>query len=181
MQEAGDILFIGERKQLVFHVVPHPSRLGHFDEVYLRAVGAPSTSRSAAAVAFLDPSTGAGWLSRGAAPRLMPMPLTPEVTTDVIAVWPAEGPIQNLWIEPSTTKVATPEPDMSPRRTMSSISFASFAVSVIPPFAVDVVPPSAVYLFAPFLVYLFAPFAVSLLRHRGTAVRPEPLLEPPLE
>ena len=162
MQEAGDILFIGERKQLVFHVVPHPSRLGHFDEVYLRAVGAPSTSRSAAVVAFLDPSVGAGWLSRRAAPRLMPTRLTPEVTTDVIAVWPADGPIQNLWIEPSTTKVAKSEPDTLP-----------YAVYLIPPFAVYVIPP--------FAVYLFAPFAVSLLRHRGTAVRPESLLEPPLE
>jgi hypothetical protein len=37
MQEAGDLLVIGERKQLVFHVVPHPSRLGHFTEIYARA------------------------------------------------------------------------------------------------------------------------------------------------
>ena len=40
MQEAGDILVIGERKQLVFHVVPHPSRLGHFTDVYARAAAA---------------------------------------------------------------------------------------------------------------------------------------------
>jgi hypothetical protein len=38
MQKAGDILFIGERKQLVFHVVPHPSRLGYYHEVYARAL-----------------------------------------------------------------------------------------------------------------------------------------------
>ncbi len=38
MQAAGDILVIGERKQLVFHVVPHPSRLGHFMDVYAKAV-----------------------------------------------------------------------------------------------------------------------------------------------
>jgi hypothetical protein len=38
MQEAGDILVIGERKQLVFHVVPHPSRLGYYAEVYARAL-----------------------------------------------------------------------------------------------------------------------------------------------
>ena len=38
MQEAGDILFIGERGQLVFHVVPHPSRLGYFNDVYAAAV-----------------------------------------------------------------------------------------------------------------------------------------------
>jgi hypothetical protein len=87
MQDAGDILFIGERRQLVFHVVPHPSRLGHFNDVYLREVGAPLTSRSAEAIAFLD------------APSLAPTHLNPQVTTEVIAVLPAEGPIENLWIE----------------------------------------------------------------------------------
>lgn len=87
MQDAGDILFIGERRQLVFHVVPHPSRLGHFNDVYFREVGAPLTSRSAEAIAFLD------------APRLAPMHLNPQVTTEVIAVLPAEGPIENLWVE----------------------------------------------------------------------------------
>src|SRR6185503_9551742 len=87
MQDAGDILFIGERRQLVFHVVPSPSRLGHFNDVYLREVGAPLTSRSAEAVAFLD------------APRLAPAGLNPQVTTEVIAVVPAEGPIENLWVE----------------------------------------------------------------------------------
>jgi hypothetical protein len=87
MQDAGDILFIGERRQLVFHVVPRPSRLGHFNEVYLREVGAPLTSRTAEAVAFLD------------VPRLTPTHLNPQVTTEVIAAFPAEGPIQNLWID----------------------------------------------------------------------------------
>jgi hypothetical protein len=38
MQASGDILFIGERKQLVFHVVPHPSRLGYYTEVYARSL-----------------------------------------------------------------------------------------------------------------------------------------------
>jgi uncharacterized protein DUF5715 len=97
MQDAGDILFIGERRQLVFHVVPTPSRLGHFNDVYLREVGAPLTSRSAEAVAFLD------------APRLAPTQLNPQVTTDVIAVVPAEGPIENLWVEepPSPQPAAT--------------------------------------------------------------------------
>jgi hypothetical protein len=92
MQEAGDILFIGERRQLVFHVVPQPSRLGYFNDVYLRTVGEPLTSRSAAAVAFLE------------APRLMPAQLTPQVTTEIIAMVPTEGPIQNLWIETPRTK-----------------------------------------------------------------------------
>lgn len=40
MQQDGELLVIGERKQLVFHVVPHPSRLGYFTEVYARAAAA---------------------------------------------------------------------------------------------------------------------------------------------
>lgn len=87
MQDAGDILFIGERRQLVFHVVPHPARLGHFNEVYARAVGEPLTSRSAGVVAFLEP------------PRLPPGTLTPEVTTEIVAVVPAQGALQALWVE----------------------------------------------------------------------------------
>lgn len=87
MQDAGDILFIGERKQLVFHVVPHPARIGHFNDLYARAVGEPLTSRSAGVVAFLE------------APRLLPGTPTPVVTTQIVAVVPAEGPLQNLWIE----------------------------------------------------------------------------------
>lgn len=53
MRDAGDILFIGERRQLVFHVVPHPSRLGYFNEVYTRAIGTPSATQAAVVVADL--------------------------------------------------------------------------------------------------------------------------------
>ena len=38
MEAAGDILVIAERHQLVFHVVPQPSRLGWYSEVYAHAV-----------------------------------------------------------------------------------------------------------------------------------------------
>lgn len=44
MRDAGDILFIGERRQLVFHVVPQPSRLGYFTDVYARAFAAPAVA-----------------------------------------------------------------------------------------------------------------------------------------
>lgn len=101
MQDEGDILFIGERRQLVFHVVPHPSRLGYFNDVYVRAVGAPLTSRSAGAHAFLD------------APRLLPERLAPQVTTEIIAMLPAEGPIQNLWVEPPAEKAPAAEQPQS--------------------------------------------------------------------
>jgi hypothetical protein len=57
MQDAGEILFIGERKQLVFHVVPHPTRLGYFTEIYQRALhGLPiGDALEAHAVAALAP------------------------------------------------------------------------------------------------------------------------------
>ncbi len=50
MSDAGDILLIVERQQLVFHVVPHPSRLGWYSEVYAHAIagrpwGRPSDAR----------------------------------------------------------------------------------------------------------------------------------------
>jgi hypothetical protein len=77
MQRDGDILFIGERRQLVFHVVPHPSRLGHFTDVYVKKVGIPPTSRSAHVVAFSP------------APAVRTRPITPRVETEVIAVLPA--------------------------------------------------------------------------------------------
>jgi hypothetical protein len=76
MRRAGEILFIGERKQLVFHVVPHPARLGHFTAVYTQALGAPPAADAAPVVAFsgLPPKTRAR--------------LAPSVTAEVIAVVP---------------------------------------------------------------------------------------------
>lgn len=44
MREAGDIYFIAERNQLVFHVVPVPERIPHFQALYYKtraAVEAP--------------------------------------------------------------------------------------------------------------------------------------------
>jgi hypothetical protein len=47
MSDAGDILFILERQQLVFHVVPRPSRLGWYQEVYAHAMTGQPLSRGA--------------------------------------------------------------------------------------------------------------------------------------
>lgn len=99
MQEAGDILFIGERHQLVFHVVPHPTRLGYFNDVYRRSVGMPPTARFAEAVAF------------PARPIEIPSAaLAPTVTTEIVAVLTAEGPMETLWVEtaPPPPPAATP-------------------------------------------------------------------------
>lgn len=83
MQNDGDILFIGERRQLVFHVVPHPSRLGYYNDVYAAA--------TAAVVA------GAGALRVTAVNRAL-APLTrPVVDTQVIAVGPTDDFAAEWW------------------------------------------------------------------------------------
>ena len=85
MRKAGDILFIGERKQLVFHVVPHPSRLGPFTDLYTQAVGVAPVSGSAQVVAF-SPVHGAA-LSSG----------VPSVTAEVIAIVPLSEFADEWW------------------------------------------------------------------------------------
>lgn len=83
MRNAGEILFIGERRQLVFHVVPHPSRLGHFTQVYAQALGAPALSDGPQIVK----------LSR-AGQRGQPRPL---VTAEVISVLPSQEFVAEWW------------------------------------------------------------------------------------
>jgi Family of unknown function (DUF5715) len=46
MSDAGDIFLIVERQQLVFHVVPQPSRLGWYSEVYAHAVAGQPWARA---------------------------------------------------------------------------------------------------------------------------------------
>ena len=83
MQKAGDILFIGERRQLVFHVVPHPSRLGYFTDVYAAAMAAPADS--------------SGGVRATAVNRTL-TPLTrPVVSTEVIAVSPTDDFAAEWW------------------------------------------------------------------------------------
>ena len=98
MQQRGDILFVGERRQLVFHVVPHPARLGYFTDVYIRKVGLPPTSQSAHVFA------------KAPASKKQKMRGVATVTTEVIAVQPMEPP-------PAAAVLATP-------RSLSSSSSA---------------------------------------------------------
>ena len=84
MRDAGDILFIGERKQLVFHVVPHPSRLGHFNDVYTRAMGAPSATRASVVVAELNETAA------------RPSGLA-TVVTEVVAIAPGDDSLLHEW------------------------------------------------------------------------------------
>jgi hypothetical protein len=85
MQQAGDILFIGERKQLVFHVVPHPSRLGHFTALYTQAMSAPPAS--------VERRLVSAW-RHGAAD---PTTLAPKVTAEVSAVAPTREFAAEWW------------------------------------------------------------------------------------
>ena len=82
MQEAGDILVIGERKQLVFHVVPHPSRLGHFTDVYAHA----------AAAAYLNGTIAATFVAADLSPYARPV-----VETDIVEIGPTEEYAQEWW------------------------------------------------------------------------------------
>jgi hypothetical protein len=86
MRDAGDLMFIGERRQLVFHVVPHPSRLAHFTDVYYKAVGVSSGVHGAHVIAAAPPprSTGKG--------------MTPHVKAEVIAILPTDEFATEWWV-----------------------------------------------------------------------------------
>jgi hypothetical protein len=83
MQRAGDILFIGERQQLVFHVVPHPSRLGYFTDVYTRAIA------GAAAGGYVIESAP---INHAIAPLAQPA-----VRTEVISFGPTDDFAAEWW------------------------------------------------------------------------------------
>ena len=68
MSDAGDIFLIVERQQLVFHVVPQPSRLGWYNEVYARAITGRPWGRPVDGGAALTPMVSA------AVSSLQPMP-----------------------------------------------------------------------------------------------------------
>jgi hypothetical protein len=106
MQAAGDILVIGERKQLVFHVVPHPSRLGHFTDVYNRAIAADMP--------------GANVIPAAPVGNTVTTALRPTVTADIVSVrptedfaqewWASDGAQSDLLIEVAPRVTALPEP-----------------------------------------------------------------------
>jgi hypothetical protein len=99
MQKAGEILFIGERRQLVFHVVPHPSRLGYFNDVY------------AAAMAGTDRS---GRLSTTAVNRTLTPLTTPVVNTEVIAFGPTDDFAAEWWLVDGAHSDVTVEVSAAP-------------------------------------------------------------------
>jgi hypothetical protein len=94
MQAAGDILVIGERQQLVFHVVPHPSRLGHFMDVYAKAVA--------------DATPGANVIGLPEAETGSAHPMA-EVVAEVIAVRPTDAFADEWWAAADTPSDLTIE------------------------------------------------------------------------
>jgi hypothetical protein len=76
MSESGDIIVIPERYQLVFHVVPAPSLLGWYEDVYARAM------------------TGRSWPDT-AIPHAAPM--TPNVTTAIASIDPLPAWAAEWW------------------------------------------------------------------------------------
>lgn len=113
MQAAGDILFIGERKQLVFHVVPHPSRLGYYTDVYARALQGTlprDADLPATRVAAVAPLA------------------TAVVSTEVVAIrptdayaaewWAAEGAHTDLTMAVTPLAASTPTTVRAERRSL---------------------------------------------------------------
>jgi hypothetical protein len=106
MRDAGEILFIGERRQLVFHVVPHPSRLGHFTNRYTQALGTPADAGGTHVIAFSEARDE----RRGK--RI------PTVTAEVIAVLPTAEFAEEWWAADHTRADVTidvsPDPEAAP-------------------------------------------------------------------
>jgi hypothetical protein len=113
MQAAGDLLVIGERQQLVFHVVPNPARLGHFMEIYAEAVAAETPGAN-----VITATPVADTLA----------PLTPSVTAEIIAIRPVEELTAAWWAandSPSDLTVA-----VSPETPAPLVEQASFVAQV---------------------------------------------------
>jgi hypothetical protein len=105
MSAAGDILVIAERRQLVFHVVPQPSRLGRYTDVNTHLVtGQPSTMPPDDARASVTPAVdvaisslqpmpafAAEWWAADNVPLDMPISVRVEADRPADAVVPSRG------------------------------------------------------------------------------------------
>ena len=109
MRNAGEILFIGERKQLVFHVVPHPSRLGHFTEIYAAAFGAAPASNRPQVVA-VGPGTTAGRPNAAVRAEVISVLPSPEFVSEW---WAATHDGADLTVHVAPVLIQAPEPEPS--------------------------------------------------------------------
>ena len=108
MQKAGDILVIGERRQLVFHVVPHPSRLGHFAKIYEDAMAEAMPGANVISIVKSVPAVG-----------------VPYVIAEVIAVRPTAEWIEEWWAsdDSSSDLVVTVSPSPAKQPEAPNESF----------------------------------------------------------
>ena len=106
MQKAGDILVIGERRQLVFHVVPHPARLGHFAAVYEDAMADAMPGANVISLAKAVPSSG-----------------VPYVIAEVIAVRPTAEWIQEWWASDDSSSDIVVQVSPATARQEEEVSF----------------------------------------------------------
>ena len=144
MRDAGDILFIGERRQLVFHVVPHPSRLGHFTNVYARALRTPSSAGGTHVVAFSESRNDK---------RANGIPM---VTAEVIAVLPTAEFADEWWAADHTRADVTIEvsPELAPAPVAAPVVADATATAVT----------------GRFIAILVALLAIALAAHRPATV-----------
>jgi hypothetical protein len=111
MSDAGDILVIAEHQQLVFHVLPQPSRLGWYADVYAHAINGEPWGRPVDIDGSLTPMVSAAIAS------LQPMPA-------MAAEWwaadnvPVDASIAVRVDAPDIMAVADPQP----RRTTSYVA-----------------------------------------------------------
>src|SRR5215510_8645074 len=104
MSAAGDILVIAERHQLVFHVVPQPSRLGWYTEVYTHLItGQPLARRDDARISVTPavdaaisslqplPAFAGEWWAADIVPLDMPISVRVESDRPAVADVPVRG------------------------------------------------------------------------------------------
>jgi hypothetical protein len=114
MQKAGDILVIGERKQLVFHVVPHPARLGHFAKIYEDAMAEAIPGANVISLAKSVPSFG-----------------VPYVIAEVIAVRPTAEWIQEWWASDDSSSDIVVQVSPVTERPAEEASFFGWVSSAV--------------------------------------------------
>jgi hypothetical protein len=128
MRDAGDILFIAERKQLVFHVVPHPLRLGHFTDVYTRVIGAPPSTNGPHLVAVSQARVKKGGK------------VVPAVNAEVVAVlptgeyadewWAADDARGDVSIQVSAASLSVPAPAPIVANSAASVIAGQFFAAI---------------------------------------------------
>ena len=125
MQKAGDVLVIGERKQLVFHVVPHPSRLGYFTEVYTRAAAAALSGGSV----IDSPSLTAGLAPYG----------QPVVSTEIVGFRPTDDLADEWWAAGGVPSDLMVEVSAAPEQSINGDSLVARLAARCVSFVADMV------------------------------------------